>query len=477
VPKKPLQLTPMPTKLNQSAGPAMMAGLPLVTLAGRANAGKSTLFNRITRRGRAIVSAIAGTTRDLNVLTAEHQGRAFAVVDSGGLELGERQPLSERVVSEALKAAAAADVVIFMVDGRAGLGAADAEALALIREVGRPILLAVNKLDSPALASMAAEFHALGVERLFPISAAHGTGVEELLDAVVKLLPAEAGTAPLPADLRIALIGRPNVGKSSLTNRLAGVERSLVDVTPGTTRDPVDVRIKSGDQELILIDTAGIRRPARVQGELEQHAVRRAIEVIRRAEVLLLVVDAEEGITDQDARLARLVESENRALIVVCNKWDLAARGGRKQAAFTRDAHQRFPFLEFAPLIYTSALSGDGVRDILPQALKVGTNFRATFQTAYLNRILEQATAAMDPPVVAGRRLNLLYVTQVGTSPPRLMFFSNLERDIPAHYMRFLENRFRAALGLSGTPLRMSFRRRGAARGDQRDTATPDRNE
>lgn len=449
---------------DMPAIPGIGPGLPLVALAGRPNAGKSTLFNRITRHGRAIVSAIPGTTRDLNVLTSEHQGRRFAVIDSGGLELHQKHGLSERVVSEALKAAASADLVIFVADGRAGLSAADSEALELIREVGRPLLLAVNKLDSPALDWAAAEFHRLGVERLFPISAAHGRGIEELLDAVVELLPADGVSSAAPVDLRIALIGRPNVGKSSLTNRLAGAERSIVDTTPGTTRDPVDVRIRSGNQELILIDTAGIRRPARVQGELEQHAVRRAIEVIRRAEVLLLVVDASEGITDQDARLARLVETENRALIVICNKWDLAARAGRKQAAFTRDAHQRFPFLEFAPLIYTSATTGDGVRDILAQALEVGANFRATFQTAHLNRILAQASASMDPPVVAGRRLNLLYVTQIGASPPRLMFFSNLERDVPAHYIRFLENRFRAALGLSGTPLRLMFRKRGAVK-------------
>jgi len=450
---------------NQNQIPGISPGLALVSLVGRANAGKSTLFNRITRRGRAIVSALPGTTRDLNVLVAEHQGHSFAVVDSGGLELGEREGLSERVVSAALKAVAAADVVIFVVDGRAGLSAADAEALSLIREVGRPILLAVNKLDSAALDAAAAEFHTLGVERLFAVSAAHGRGVEELLDAVVELLPQEITVAPVPAALRIALIGRPNVGKSSLINRLAGAPRSIVDATPGTTRDPVDVRIKSGDQDLILIDTAGMRRPARVQGELEHHSVRRAIEIVRRAEVLLLVVDASEGITDQDARLAHLVESEDRALIVICNKWDVAARAGRKQAAFTRDAHQRFSFLEFAPLIYTSAMTGDGVRDVLLEATKIGTNFRAVFQTAHLNRILEGATAAMDPPVVAGRRLNLLYVTQVASSPPRLMFFSNVERDIPVHYIRYLENRFRAALELSGTPLRMVFRRRGAGRG------------
>jgi GTP-binding protein len=279
---------------------------------------------------------------------------------------------------------------------------------------------------------------------------------------------------PQPPDLRVALIGRPNAGKSSLLNRLVGAERSIVDATPGTTRDPVDVRIKVGERELILVDTAGIRRPTRVQGELEQHSVRRAIETIRRAEVLLLVVDASEGITDQDARLARLVENEDRALILVCNKWDVAAHAGRKQAAFTRDAHQRYSFLEFAPLIYTSALAGDGVRDILPEALKVGASFRTTFQTAQLNRILEGAVQAIDPPIVAGRRLNLLYVTQISSSPPRLVFFSNLERDIPVHYIRFLENRFRAALDLSGTPLRLTFRKRGAPKGDHRKVQTED---
>ena len=448
--------------------PGLANGVPVVILVGRANAGKSTLFNRITRRGRAIVSAVPGTTRDLNMLAADHGGRRFVLVDSGGLELGGREGLSERVVTEALKAVATADVVVFVVDGRAGLSPADAEALALIREVGRPTLLAVNKLDSGGLDAQAAEFHTLGVDGLFAVSAAHGRGLEELLDAVVELLPPDTGNMPQPPDLRVALIGRPNVGKSSLLNRLVGAQRSIVDATPGTTRDPVDVRIKVGERELILVDTAGIRRPTRVQGELEQHSVRRAIETIRRAEVLLLVVDASEGITDQDARLARLVENEDRALILVCNKWDVAAHAGRKQAAFTRDAHQRYSFLEFAPLIYTSALAGDGVRDILPEALKVGASFRAAFQTAQLNRILEGAVQAIDPPIVAGRRLNLLYVTQIASSPPRLVFFSNLERDIPVHYIRFLENRFRAALDLSGTPLRLTFRKRGAVKGDHR---------
>jgi len=440
---------------------AAFGELPVILLAGRANAGKSTLFNRILRHGRAIVSAVPGTTRDLNAAVAQYDGRQFMLVDSGGLELGEHQELSERVVAEALKAAAAATVVIFVVDGRGGYSAADDEALDLIRAIGRPILLAVNKLDTPVLEAQAAEFHALGVAHVFPISAAHGRGLEDLLDAAVALLPAAAAAAAGPPALRVALIGRPNVGKSSLLNRLVGAPRAIVNATPGTTRDPVDVRLKAGGRDILLIDTAGIRRRTRIEGEIEQHSVRRAIETIRRAEVLLLTVDATEGITDQDARLAQLVDSENRAIVVVCNKWDVAAQAGRRQAAFVRDARERFAFLDYAPMVFTSALTGDGVRDLLPTAVAVGDSFRASFQTARLNQILAAATAAMDPPVVARRRLNLMYVTQVSTAPPRLLFFSNLERDIPVHYVRFLENRFRAALNLSGTPLRMMFRRAG----------------
>ena len=290
-------------------------------------------------------------------MTAEHRDAASP---GGQRRIGTRRPRRPQRAGRAgaLKAVAAADVVIFVVDGRAGVSAADAEALALIREVGRPILLAVNKLDTPALETRPRRSSIrLGVEHLFMVSASHGRGVEELLDAVIGFAAARSReTAPPPPDLRIALIGRPNVGKSSLLNRLVGAQRSIVDATPGTTRDPVDVRIKSGDQELIVVDTAGIRRPTRVEGRARasfgtarhrDHPPGRSAAAGGRRR---------EGITDQDVRLAHLVESEDRALIVICNKWDVAARAGRKQAAFTRDAHERYSFLEFAPLIYTSAM-------------------------------------------------------------------------------------------------------------------------
>jgi len=317
----------------------------------------------------------------------------------------------------------------------------------------------VNKIDRPGMEARAAEFYALGADRLAFISSAHGLGVGELFDEAVARLPVRDAAAPGALDLRVALIGRPNVGKSSLLNALVGFGRSIVDAAPGTTRDPVDVRLSHMGRDLLLIDTAGIRRPTRVAGELEHHAVGRAIGTIRRAEVLLLVIDATEGITDQDARLARLIVSEGRALVVVCNKWDAAAKTGARVAAFRRDAAERFAFLEFAPMVFTSALTGAGVDAIIPAALKAGNAFRAKFQTAQLNRILSQAGAAMDPPMVAGRRLNLMYVTQVASSPPKFVFFANLGRDIPVHYIRFLEGRLRAALDLAGTPLRLEFRR------------------
>jgi GTP-binding protein len=449
---------------------AAAEGLAVVVLVGRANVGKSTLFNRIVGHTRAIVSPVAGTTRDLNIARARHEEREFMVVDSGGLELYAREPMTERAVEEALRAVAEADLVVYVLDGRDGVLGGDHDALKLIRETGRPVILAVNKIDRPGHETKAADCYALGIESITFVSAAHGRGVGELLDEVVAHLPPRETVPVVKPDLRLALIGRPNVGKSSLLNRLSGFARALVDERPGTTRDPVDVRLRAGKRDVLLIDTAGIRRPTKVEGDLEHHSVGRAIDTIRRAEVLALVIDATEGITDQDVRLARLVEHHERALILVCNKWDAAAKLGRKVPAFVRDAHQRFPFLEFAPIIFTSALTGDGVDQIIPKAVKAGECWHAAFQTSRLNRILAETIAAMDPPLVGRRRLKLMYVTQVGTAPPRLAFFTNIERDIPAHYVRFLEGRFRTELGLegSGSPIRFEFRRTGRSWAESR---------
>jgi GTP-binding protein len=449
---------------------ASMADAPVVVLAGRANVGKSTLFNRIAG-GRAIVSPMAGTTRDLNMARTSHGDREFTLIDSGGLESYSREPASQRAMEEALRAIAIADLVVLVVDGREGVTSGDQEALALIRETGRPAIVAANKVDNPGREAAAAEVYSLGMDSVTFVSAAHGNGVGELLDQIAAHLPTRDATAPAnEPELRMALIGRPNVGKSSLLNRLSGFQRAIVDARPGTTRDPVDVRLRAGGRDVLLIDTAGIRRRTKVEGDLEHHSVGRAIETIRRADVLALVIDATEGITDQDARLARLVDTNDRALILVCNKWDLAAKLGGKVAAFAREARRQYPFLSFAPMLFTSAATGDGVDAIIPAAARAGEAWRARFQTSQLNRILAETTAALDPPLVSRRRLKLMYVTQIGSAPPRLAFFTNIERDIPAHYVRFLEGRFRAALGLedSGAPLRLEFRRTGRSWAESR---------
>lgn len=455
----------MSQNVNRAVDIAGWAGKrPVVMLTGRANVGKSTLFNRIVGGTRAITSPAAGTTRDLNVVTASHQGREFVVVDSGGLELYARDPAAQRAMEGALHVLGAADLLVFVIDGRTGVTGGDHDALALVRQTGRPVILAVNKVDNPHQELMASEAWSLGLDAVTFVSAAHGRGIGELLDHICVLLPSRE-TEPEPNPLlRLALIGRPNVGKSSLLNRLCGLARAIVDEHPGTTRDPVEVPMQVDGHTLLLIDTAGIRRPARVEGELEHHSVGRAISTIKRAEVLTLVIDAVEGFTDQDARLARLVDSNDRALVVVCNKWDIAAKAGRRVPVFIDDTIQRYPFLGFAPFVVTSARTGDGVSQIIPAASQAGEAWRSAFRTPTLNRILAAAIAALDPPLVGERRLKPMYVTQVAKAPPRLAVFCNLEsleRDVPSHYARFLEARFRAALGLehSGTPLRIEFRR------------------
>jgi GTPase len=439
---------------------------PVVILSGRANVGKSTLFNRIVGHRRAIVSPIAGTTRDLNVAAIAYDGREFAVVDSGGLELYASEPAAERAMEEALHALSAADLIVFVMDGRAGVCSGDEEAVALVRETGRPMIVAVNKVDNPQQQAMATDAYSLGVDSVTFVSAAHGHGIGELLEQISLRLPQRDTSPEDRPGLRLALIGRPNVGKSSLLNRLSGFARAIVDEGPGTTRDPIEVPVHIDGHTLLLIDTAGIRRPTNVEGEVEHHSVGRAIATIRRAEVLALVIDAAEGFTDQDARLARLVDSNDRALVVVCNKWDLAVKVGRRVPSFVRELRNRYPFLVFAPLVVVSARTGDGVNQIVPAAARAGEALHAQFRTAVLNRILAEAVAAVDPPLIGGRRLKPMYVTQVAKAPPRLAIFSNLERDIPVHYVRFLEGRFREALDLenSGTPLRIAFRRAAKSR-------------
>ncbi len=435
-------------------------GLPLVLLAGRTNVGKSSLFNRLTASGRALVSPAAGTTRDLRVAEVRHRQFRFALADAGGLQAGAGAGLEARVRGVVLEAACAADLVLVVFDAQAGPTVADELVVDALRRLSRPLLAVVNKVDRGELEAAALSFHALGFERLFMVSAAHGRGIGEMLGAVAAALPArEDGPAVSPV-LRLALIGRPNVGKSSLFNRLCGFPRSLVDRAPGTTRDAVEIALAVEGQRVLLVDTAGIRRPSRVDEGLERQSVGRAMEAARQADVLGLVADAGEGLTEQDVRLARLVDRRGRALVVVCNKWDLARGRGAALKAFAEAARRRFPFLGRYEMVFTSALSGDGVDGIGAAALRAAAAWRSEFKTAALNRLLGQAVAALEPPLIGGRRLKLYYVAQVGSAPPRLVLFANMERGVPPAYLRYLEGRLRAAYALTGTPLVLEVRAR-----------------
>jgi GTP-binding protein len=438
-----------------------LARLPVVALVGRPNTGKSTLFNRLTRSRRALVAATPGVTRDRNIAVAEHDGRRLLVVDTGGFETDEATDLSRAVRSQALLAAEEADAVVVVLDGRAGLNPLDRELFDRLRRLRQPRFVAVNKLDTPGQGGLVDEFHALGAAPLYPISAEHGAGVETLLHDVVAQLPVRepVGTAGEPATA-VAIIGRPNVGKSSLLNRLVGYERAIVSPSPGTTRDALDTPVLHGGREYLLVDTAGVRRRPRVAEQVERASVVRALRALERAEVALLVVDAVEGMTEQDARIAGYGWERGRALVLVVNKWDAVPPAQREPRAFAARVDQRFPSLSPVPKRFVSALSGRGVTRLWDAVDAVAAQHRVRLPTAKLNQVIGRAVAAQAPPIVRDARARLFYATQTAYGPPTITVFCSAPQRIPTAYARYLVNQLRAAFGLEGTPLRLRFRAR-----------------
>jgi GTP-binding protein len=434
--------------------------LPRVAILGRPNVGKSTLFNRIVGGRRALVDGRPGVTRDRIEAAAEWAGRRFVLIDTGGFEASSDLGLPEKIRTQSLRAAAEADVVLFVVDGRAGLAPPDRETARLLARLGRPVFLVVNKIDSEAAEPLAAEFFALGLGDPWPVSAEHGRRVHELLDAVVARLPLRVLPGEKPADLRLAVIGRPNVGKSSLVNRLLGEERVLVDAAAGTTRDAVDAEFEAGGRRFVLVDTAGIRRRSRIDDRLERASVGRALAAVERADVALLVVDAAEGLTEQDARLARQVWERGRGLLLVANKWDLVPAERADRHAWLAAARRRFPHLEDVPAVFVSALSGSGIETLLPAVSRVEAAFRSQLGTRGLNRVLQEATSRVEPPAVRGRRGRVYYATATAACPPVVTLFVNDPQRFPAAYLRYLEHRIREAFFLEGTPLRLELRPR-----------------
>ena len=442
----------------------MPGSIPSVVLVGRPNVGKSTLFNRVTRTRRAIVTAIPGTTRDVLAQAVEWEGTRFELTDTGGMFGASEDPLHALVLERGRRAIGDADLLVLVVDGREGLVGGDREIAKVIREAGKPALLAINKLDDKRARSGALEMYQLGFDPVFEIAAEHGDGVGDLLDAIVHALPASGpSSAPKPSEVAVAIVGRPNAGKSSLVNRLLREERMLVSEMPGTTRDAVDTMLTWHRRLFRIVDTAGIRRAGRVSrgGQVEEISVLLARRAIESADVVVVVVDAAEGATDQDAAIAGEADRLGRGIIIVANKWDLTKESGQDFVkGFDEELRGQLKFLDYATILHISALTGERTPKLLEAIDKVAESRQRRVKTTELNKFVERV-AAEHPPASPGKgHVRILYTAQTSVAPPTFVFFTNIATTFHFSYQRYLENRLRSEFGFEGTPIRIHVRAR-----------------
>jgi GTP-binding protein len=432
---------------------------PTIAIVGRPNVGKSTLFNRLVGGRRAIVDDQPGVTRDRLYGVSEWRGRRFAVVDTGGFEPATPDPLMAAVEAQARVAIEEADCIFFLVDGQAGLNPADAAFARILREEAtRPVLLVVNKVDSVRAEPAASEFYRLGFERLFAVSAEQGLGVGDLLDAAEALLPQPAAPREEHEAVTVAVVGRPNVGKSSLVNRLLGLPRVIVNPEPGTTRDAVDTPLTVAGRPYVLVDTAGIRAKRKVGYRVEAYSVLRALRSIDRCDVAILVLDATAGVVEQDQKIAATAAEAGCGLILAVNKWDAAPRDVTADE-FALELRGKFQYCEFAPIVTCSALTGLRVARLFPLVARVAAERERRIGTGELNRVLAEIVERTPPPTHKGRPVKIRYVTQSSTRPPTFILFTNLPQGLPPSYRRFLARRLRERYGFAGTPIRLLFRR------------------
>jgi len=431
----------------------------IVAIVGRQNVGKSALLNRAAGKRLAIVEDVPGTTRDRLFATVPWQETEFTLVDTGGLELDTDSTITAGVRYQVEAAINEAAVIIFLVDAQAGLTTLDAEIADMLRRTQKPVLLAANKADNARLETESLEFYELGLGEPLPVSAHHGRGIADLLDHVIDLLPHPAPVEASPQVLQIAIVGRPNVGKSMLLNTLVGDERAIVDDVPGTTHDAVDTVINYDGKDILLIDTAGIRRRGKVAAGIEKYSVMRALHAIERADVVLLVLDATEPLTAQDTHVAGYIQQAYKGIILIVNKWDLI--DDKDTAAWDSQLRARLKSMTFAPILYTSAKYGKGIKEIIPQAQEIYEERRKRLSTSVVNSAVQQAAAVHNLPRKGKKQLKLFYATQAEVNPPTFVFFVNDSKLIHFSYQRYLENTLRQAFGFTGTPLRMIFKSRG----------------
>ena len=440
---------------------------PIVALVGRPNVGKSTFFNRLIGERRAIVEDMPGTTRDRLYGATFWNGKEFTVIDTAGLLFEEEDPslsgseLSRSVRAQAQLAIEEADAVIFMVDGRDGITTADSEVAEILRPSGKKVVLAVNKADSQERMLDAVEFYALNLGDPVPMSAFHGLGTGDVLDRIAEVLPDYEDPEERDDILRIAIVGRPNVGKSSLLNKLIGVDRSVVSNVPGTTRDTIDTELMFEGMKVVLIDTAGIRRSGRIERGIEKYSVVRTLKAIDRCDVALLLIDAEEGVTAQDTHIAGMVIEANKGIALLVNKWDAIEKDNETFREFEIRVRQTFKFVDYAPLLFISALSGQRLNRILPLAKEIFDERHKRVPTGELNAFLREAVRTQPPMAIKkGAHLRLYYATQPQVNPPVFLFFANDGTLVHWSYSRFLENRLRERYSFGGTPIVIVFRSR-----------------
>jgi len=431
----------------------------IVAIVGRPNTGKSTLLNRIVGKPLAITEDLPGTTRDRNMAAVTWQGVEFTMIDTGGLEIEPRSTIARGVKTQVETAINEADIIIDVVDAIDGVTPADLEVADVLRRTNKPVLVAANKADNDRLETEALEFYELGLGEPLPVSAHHGRGIAELLDRIIELLPSRPPARTAPEAIKVAIVGRPNVGKSMLLNALVGDERAIVDEKPGTTRDAIDTMFDFEGQSVLFIDTAGVRRRGKVKKGVERYSVVRTLRAIDRAEIVLLVLDATEMVTTQDTHIGGYIQQATKGMIIIVNKWDLVEN--KDIAEWNKLIKIQFKFASYAPILYTSAKSGEGVDRIMPRVSQVYQERLRRLPTAQVNSIIQQAVAAHNLPRVKNKQLKVFYATQAEVNPPHFVIFTNDARLVHFSYRRYLENKLRQAFGFSGTPLRLTFKTRG----------------
>lgn len=432
---------------------------PIIAIVGKPNVGKSTIFNRIIGERVSIVEDTPGITRDRIYSSGEWLTHDFNLIDTGGIDLGD-EPFQQQIRAQAEVAIDEADVIIFMVNGRESVTQADEMVAKILYKSNKPVVLAVNKIDNPEMRSEIYDFYSLGFGEPFPISGSHGLGLGDLLDEAAKHFPEDDEPDYDDETIRLSLIGRPNVGKSSLINAILGEERVIVSPIAGTTRDAIDTIYTYDDQEYVLIDTAGMRKKGKVYESTEKYSVLRALKAIERSNVVLVVIDAEEGIIEQDKKVAGYAHEAGKAIVIVVNKWDTVEKDSKTMKKFEEKVRDNFQFLDYAPIAFVSALEKSRLKTLFPLITMADENHRKRVQSSTLNEVITDAVAMNPTPTDNGRRLNIFYATQVAIQPPTFVIFVNDVELMHFSYKRFLENRIRDAFGYEGTPVHLISRKR-----------------